>query len=65
MMTMNDPYKILGVKETDSDEEIKRAYRELVKSIILTSMPTIPCPNLPTENQEINAVRSNNARETK
>ena len=31
MMTMNDPYKILGVKETDSDEEIKRAYRNLLK----------------------------------
>lgn len=28
---MNDPYIILGVEPTASDEEVKRAYRELVK----------------------------------
>ena len=28
---MKDPYKILGVSKNASDEEIKRAYRELVK----------------------------------
>ena len=28
---MNDPYQILGVPETATDEEVKRAYRELAR----------------------------------
>ena len=28
---MNDPYQVLGIAESASDEEVKRAYRELAR----------------------------------
>ena len=28
---MNNPYRVLGVNESDSDETIKQAYRELAR----------------------------------
>ena len=31
-----DPYRVLGISETASDEEIKQAYRRLAKNIIDT-----------------------------
>ena len=28
---MNDPYQVLGISESATDEEVKRAYRELAR----------------------------------
>ncbi len=64
MMTMNDPYKILGVKETDSDEEIKRAYRELVKKYHPDQYANNPLSELADEKiKEINAAYDQIMRE--
>lgn len=35
---VTNPYKILDIPETATDEEVKSAYRKLAKSIILISM---------------------------
>ena len=37
---MSDPYQVLGVPPTATDDEVKAAYRELAKSTIRITMPT-------------------------
>ena len=39
---MTDPYKVLGVSPSATDEEVKDAYRKLAKKYIPTSTPTAP-----------------------
>lgn len=38
---MNNPYEVLGVSETATDEEVKAAYRNLAKNIIPITTPTV------------------------
>ena len=53
---MNDPYQILGVPETATDEEVKRAYRELARKYHPDNYHDNPLAELAQEKmKEINA----------
>ena len=53
---MNDPYQILGVPETATDEEVKRAYRELARKYHPDNYHDNPLSDLAQEKmKEINA----------
>ena len=52
---MSDPYQILGVKQNASDDEVKRAYRDLVKKYHPDSYQNNPLSELAEEKmKEVN-----------
>ena len=56
---MSDPYKVLGVSPTATDEEIKKAYRALVKQYHPDNYTDNPLANLAAEKmKEINEAYS-------